>query len=65
MEIWFVYLIISQKRLIVVNHSMSGDDYHLFLKSEGTNSEYSCKTFCIGYIYGSGIKVINYVEEFK
>lgn len=68
MEIWFVYLIISQKRLVIIKHQIDSDnDYHLLLEAVGINSKDACKAYCLGFISGqlARIKVINSVEEFK
>lgn len=70
MHEYFVYLIKSQKRLVITNHSVSSDDYVLMMNNNGYDrylQENMCKLFCIGYIRGSalGVSVINSVDEFR
>lgn len=66
----YVYLILSQKRLIITENEILDDDHHLLLRSTGPNIEHTralCKTYCIGYIIGNKTsgKVINDPQEFK
>jgi hypothetical protein len=63
----YVYLIISQNRLVITSVKMSNEAYHFMFSSEGHFSLVSCKTFCAGCLMGSatGIKLVNTIEEFQ
>jgi len=70
---YFVYLIISEKRLIILDHSVNDKNYCNLLYNNGDNQQmlYNiCKMFCLGYLYGSqygqyGQSVINSPYEFQ
>jgi len=59
----YVYLIKSQKRLIVCNQAIKNDDYHFLLNS---TNEQACNAYCVGFIYGNEYNqvVINKAIEF-
>ena len=67
----FVYLILSQKRLVIVSSKITDKDYHELMNTGADGPESllitTCKMFCIGYIMGtqSGIKPVNLLEEFQ
>ena len=64
-SLW-VYLIKSQKRLIISNIKICNADYHELLNSNGNNVLTICKSYCIGLIQGSklNMEIINNVQEF-
>jgi hypothetical protein len=70
----FVYLILSQKRLVILSSKMNDRDYRELMNTGndgGIGMESllmtTCKMFCIGYIMGSqsSIKPVNLLEEFQ
>jgi hypothetical protein len=63
----YVYLIISQNRLVITADSINKEDYIFMLSSEGVASKEICKAFCAGCLMGSinGIKFVNTIEEFQ
>lgn len=66
----FVYYIISQNRLVILNQSKIDDDYRLLLSNDGFDSVYLtnlCKMFCSGFIIGNQnneLSVTNDINEF-
>ena len=67
---YFVYLIISENRLIIVDGQIKNSDYCQLMDTCGGNLELainSCKMFCLGYIYGGqyGKQVKNSPYEFQ
>ena len=67
---YFVYLILPEKRLVILDHRMNDKNYHLLMNNNGGNQSllYSlCKTFCLGYLYGGqhGQKIVNSPYEFE
>lgn len=67
---YFVYLILSENRLIILDHSIDDKKYTLLMSNNGGDNEMSitvCKTFCLGYLYGGiyGKKVNNSYFEFN
>jgi hypothetical protein len=67
---FYVYYIISEKRLVILNEEKKDKDYHLFLKNNGDSRDElitNCNVFCIGFILGANrdVKPINKLEEFK
>jgi hypothetical protein len=67
---YYVYLIKSQNRLIISGNKMSDVDYHYLFSSIGQDDRNSvslifCKIYCMGFITGSGVKVINSPTEFE
>lgn len=65
----YVYLIKSDKRLIITTNEIIDSDYKHLMDSSNSNAvnvNDTCKIFCIGYIMGnSNDNVINKLEEFK
>ena len=65
----YVYFILSQNRLIIVQTEIKDEDYHLLLNNDGYNQAVlltSCKMFCIGYIMGNTSRnAVNSLEEFQ
>lgn len=66
----FVYLILSQRRLVILSSKMHDKDYHeLMNTADGPESFLitTCKMFCIGFIMGSqsGTNPVNLLEEFQ
>ena len=66
----YVYLIISQNRLVILNEEKNDKDYHLFLENNGSSRDelmMACKVFCAGFILGanSDCKPINELKEFE
>lgn len=63
----FVYLILSEKRLIISEQKINNKDYHALLQSWGRIDV--CRkisnAFCLGFIYGNDCKVKNLPEEFS
>jgi len=67
---FFVYLIKSENRLIILKQSVENSNYIHLMDNNGSDAqilEYLCKTFCLGYINGatSGKKPINNMYEFQ
>jgi hypothetical protein len=66
---YYVYLIKSQNRLVILSEEIEDKDYELLLNTG--NSDYenhlirTCNTFCNGYVLGAGNKILNRIEEFK
>ena len=68
MGMHYVYLILSQNRLIITSVQIDDSDYFQLLNNSGNavRAMDFCKTFCIGYILGStsGRKIVNTLYEF-
>lgn len=69
MMTYYVYLIKSQKRLVITKTKVDSNDYHQFLNTFNPNekiSETICKMFCVGFILGGNwdIELINDINEF-
>lgn len=67
---YFVYLIISEKRLVILEQPISDNNYHKLMDNNGYNQQMlynTCKIFCLGYLYGGqyGQQVINSPYEFQ
>jgi len=68
---YYVYLILSENRLVIMENKFVNDDYHLLMDNNGENkiSLYNtCKIFCLGYLYGSrsnGRIIINDPHEYS
>lgn len=67
---YFVYLILLENRLIILDHPIHNEKYYLLMSNNGGNKEMLlaiCKTFCLGYLYGGeyGKKLNNSAFEFK
>ena len=67
---FFVYLIVSENRLVILKHEVKNQNYVRLMDNNGTDPnilESLCKTFCLGFILGSGIgkKPINNLWEFE
>lgn len=66
----FVYLILSEKRLIILDHPINDQNYWHLMDNNGNNQQLllnTCKTFCLGYLFGSqyGKQVVNSPYEFQ
>lgn len=66
----FVYLIISQSRLIITKKEYDDSDYLRLTTLESFNESLlmnAAKSFCSGYIVGRNINVdvVNDIDEFK
>lgn len=69
---FFVYLIISEKRLVILGNDIVNEDYHGLFNNSGNNREIQyefCKTFCVAYLRGSreiniDTVLINDINEF-
>jgi hypothetical protein len=65
----YVYLVMSQDRLVVTAHEIANTDYRSLFSAEARNpidARHVCNAFCIGYIIGNqGITVVNYETEFS
>lgn len=65
----YIYLIISQKRLVIADHEIIDEDYKELLNTNGPDLSIinnSCKIFCFGYILGSrNGGVVNTLKEFS
>jgi hypothetical protein len=67
---FFVYLIKSQNRLVILRQKVENFDYQHLMDNNGGDVfqlEHLCKTFCLGYILGAqnGKKPINSLYEFQ
>lgn len=67
---FFVYLIKSENRLVILRDKNDNPDYLCLMDSKGDNESVShnlCKMFCAGYIIGAtnGKKPINSLYEFQ
>jgi hypothetical protein len=64
-----VYLILSEKRLIIVDKKIEDENYVHLHESRSSNLDiaiHCCNCFCAGYLFGNGaIKVINSLKEFN
>lgn len=66
----FVYQILSEKRLVILDNPINDKNYHLLMDTSGGNYQTSynnCKLFCLGYLYGSqyGGEIVNSPYEFQ
>lgn len=66
---YYVYLIKSQKRLVILKNKVDNNDYHEFMKTSNSKesiSEIMCKMFCVGFILGGSwnIELVNDINEF-
>lgn len=66
----YVYVILSENRLIITQKEIIDKDYFLTFSVDSINPIFginSCKCFCLGFIYGSnsGRKIKNLEDEFK
>lgn len=53
---FYVYLILSENRLVILKQQITDKDYHELVKITRNHEECgrdSCKMFCLGYILGS------------
>jgi hypothetical protein len=67
---FYVYLILSQNRLVIMETENTSSDYFRLMDNNGYDRVLQlsqCKLFCIGYTNGSKLKnpVINSVLEFS
>ena len=67
---YFVYLIISEKRLVILDHPMNDKNYYKLMDNNGGDQQmlyHICKIFCLGYLYGSKYEnhVVNSPYEFQ
>jgi hypothetical protein len=65
----FVYLILSEDRLIITENKINDIDYWLLFRIESNDYVQNinmCKTFCMGMIYGNQTnrKIVNNENEF-
>lgn len=70
MHKFFVYLIVSENRLVILKLKNNNPDYFFLMDVNGDDVhhfEYLCKTFCLGFILGAKFekKPINDLCEFK
>lgn len=70
MHEYFVYLIVPENRIIIVQEKLNNSDYLELMSVTGYNKQQllrTCNTFCLGYIMGGlyGEKPVNLPEEFK
>ena len=70
MHKFFIYLIKSENRLVILKQKVENPDYFHLMNVDGDNThhlEYLCKTFCLGFILGGEYarKVVNNLHEFK
>lgn len=69
MSTFYVYLILSQNRLVILQSLMQSDDYHMLFSSKGNPmlGENNCKIYCMGYMVGTHAAKtpINSAEEFE
>lgn len=66
----YVYLVKSQRRLVITKKDYSDNDYLMLTNFESYNESLmmvSAKSFCCGYIMANNVEidVINDIEEFK
>lgn len=66
---FYIYLVLSQNRLVITQQKIVNIDYHLLMYNDGFDPitlNLICKTFCLGYICGnaSGRKILNDPNEF-
>ena len=70
MYYFYVYLILSENRIVILKNKMVDDDYFELMNCNGVN-EYNllstCKMFCFGYMIGSKHKrkLVNNIYEFQ
>jgi len=53
---YYIYLIMSENRLIICDHQIINSDYYMLMNNNGNNNTLlydTCKIFCLGYIYGT------------
>ncbi len=69
---FYVYLILSENRLVILRQKVENSDYYLILNNSGDSSQINllesfCKTFCLGFILGSEStkRPINNIYEFQ
>ena len=67
---FFVYLIKSKNRLVIVREKIDNQDYFYLMDNHGDDEhlcEYFCKIFCIGYIQGAknSTEPVNDINEFQ
>ena len=67
---YFVYIIISEKRLIILDHARNDNNYSILMDNNGNDQQMlynTCKIFCLGYLYGGryGQQVTNSPYEFQ
>ena len=67
---FFVYLIKSENRLVILRERVNDPDYYHLLDNNGGNEvmlHNLCKVFCLGYIIGAeyGKKPANSLYEFQ
>ena len=67
---FFVYLIKSENRLVILKEKINNPDYLYLMDNYGDDEEiceYFSKIFCIGYMQGTknGTKPVNDINEFK
>jgi hypothetical protein len=65
----YVYLVMSQDRLVVTSHKIVNTDYRSLFCAEARSADdarHVCNAFCIGYIIGNqGVTVVNFATEFS
>ena len=67
---YFVYLIISEKRLVIVENPINDKNYYKLMDNNGANRQMlynNCKIFCLAFLYGGqyGQQVRNSPYEFQ
>lgn len=66
----FVYLILSEKRLVITQNPINSKNYYKLMDTDAFNGVAMCKMFCIGYLMGNSIgressyTILNDVREF-
>ena len=63
MKRYYVYLIISERRLVILSKEVDNEDYNLLIDSQ---SRGSCMIFCAGVSYGNRAQctIVNSPLEF-
>ena len=66
---FYVYLILDEKRLVILKNPVDDKNYHLLMDNNGANENLllnTCKMFCLGYYFGSlyDEEVVNNPQEF-
>lgn len=67
---YFLYLVVSQKRLVITENKIDNKDYHLLMSNSGRDKELLLsyiKIYSLGFLDGGvyGEKVINSKYEFE
>jgi len=67
---YFLYLKVSENRLVITENPINDKDYYQLMNNNGGDQQMlmnTIKMFCLGYIYGGqyGKQVINSPHEFQ